>query len=164
MLRTCAAALSLFLTGCATAPWTQEAIVNAKVFPESRDRVWARVLRTTARGDLSVTGADSANGVVSAELSMAAWDGSGNIHGDWAVCGSSGLLQRPLSQHADLKIVVSPDAAGTSVTINTRFSELRQDRRNRATRRVRCTSTGVLEGQLLESYWAIQQPGRRSPG
>lgn len=164
MLRTCAVALPLFLTGCATAPWTQEPIVNAKVFPESKDRVWARILRTTAREDLSVTGADSVNGVVSAELNMAAWDSSGDIHGDWAVCGSGGLLQRPLSQHADLKIVVSPDPAGTSVTINTRFSELRQDKRSRATRRVRCTSTGVLEGQLLDSYWAIQQPGRRSPG
>jgi hypothetical protein len=152
MLRTGAVAVSFLLTGCATAPWSQASIVNAKVFPESRDRVWARVVRTTPRENLSITGADKLNGVVSAELSMTASNGSGDIH-NWAVCGLNGLLQRPLSQHADIKIVVAPDPAGTSVTINTQFSELRQEKRSRANRRVSCTSTGVLEGELLDGYW-----------
>jgi hypothetical protein len=160
MLRTSAVVVSFLLTGCATAPWTQESIVNAKVFPESRERVWARILRTTPRENLSITGADIVNGVVSAELSMTARDGSGDIHGDWAVCGLNGLLQHPLSQHADIKIVVAPDPAGTSVTINTQFSELRQDKRSRVNRRALCTSTGVLEGELLDGYWASSHPVR----
>lgn len=157
MLRatTCFLAVSVLLVGCATAPWPQEAIRNAIVVPEAREQVWARVLRTTARNDLSITSADKVNGIVSAELSIAPRDGSGNIHGSWAVCGGVGLLHRPLSQHADLKILVLPHPRGTNVTVNARFTETRQDKRTRETQLVSCTSTGVLEAALLDRYWAI---------
>ena len=148
----CLFAVSI-LAGCATAPWPQEAVRNATVVPEPRERVWARILKTTARDDLSITGADPINGVVSAELSTAPWDNSGNIHDNWAVCGGVGLLHRPLSQHADLSILVLPDPQGTRVAINARFTELRQDKRTHATHLVRCTTTGVLEGELLDRYW-----------
>ena len=157
MLRatTCLLAVSVLLAGCATAPWPQEAIRNAIVVPEAREQVWARIIRTTARNDLSITGADKVNDIVSAELSIAPRDESGNIHGNWAVCGGGGLLRRPLSQHADLKILVLPHPQGTNVTINARFSETRQDKRTRETQLVSCTTTGVLEAELLDRYWSI---------
>ena len=148
-------AVSMLLVGCATAPWPQEAIRNAIVVPEVREQVWARVIRTTAGNNLSITGADKVNGIVSAERSIAPRDESGNIHGNWAVCGGVGLLNRPLSQHVDLKILVLPHSQGTNVTINARFSETRQDKRTRETQLVSCTSTGVLEAALLDRYWSI---------
>ncbi|MGH6908751.1 MAG: hypothetical protein ACREE0_22820 [Phenylobacterium sp.] len=153
MLReiSCVLAASFLLTACATEPWTQESVRNSVVVREPKDRVWARVINVSPREGLNITNADSANGIISAELSMKPWGGSGDIQ-DWAVCGAGGMLQRPLSQHVDVKIVVLPDPAGASVTVNARFSELRQDKRTRTTHRVLCTSVGTFENTLLSKY------------
>jgi hypothetical protein len=96
-----------------------------------------------------VTASDKRSGVLSVERALNAPTRAGAVY-DWADCGLVSLAERPVSQLAELNLVVEPAGAGARVTVNTRFSELRQDIRH-STRRVSCTSTGALERELLDS-------------
>jgi len=138
------------LAGCATAPPPTYTVANSRVYPSSREDVFERVLTVSTRNSMYVTASDKRSGVLSFERAVNAPTRTGAVY-DWADCGLISLIERPVSQLAELNMVVEPAESGTRVTINTRFSELRQDV-SHSTRRVSCTSTGALEHELLESF------------
>ena len=138
------------LAGCATAPPSTYTVANSRTYPSSKDAVFDRVLTISTRNSMYVTASDKRSGVLTFERAIAAPSRMGAVY-DWADCGMVSLVERPVSQLAELNMVVEPTGAGTRVTINTHFSELRQDLSHN-TRRVTCTSTGALEHELLESF------------
>ena len=138
------------LSGCATAPPSTYAVVNSRVYPSSKEAMFERALTVSSRKSMFVTASDKRTGVLSVERSINAPSRAGAVS-DWADCGLVGVIERPLSQLIELNMVVEPNGAGARVTINSRFSELRQGT-SRGVRRVSCTSTGMLERDLLEAF------------
>ena len=137
------------LVGCATAPPTTYDVVNSRVYPWGKEEVFGRLVDVAARNAMFVTASDRRYGVHNVERSIVSPSRSGAVY-NWADCGLVSLTERPTTQFVELSMVVEPAKAGSRVTINSRFSEVRQDLTNR-TRRLNCTSTGVLERELLES-------------
>jgi hypothetical protein len=138
------------LAGCATAPPRSYEISNSRTFIAGQEQMFQRALDTTARNQLYVKISDRRNGVLNVERSIVAPSRTGGVY-DWADCGSLSLLEQPVSQLVELNVVVEPvgQGGGSKVTLNTHFSELRQDVR-RVAYRVNCTSTGQLEHELLQ--------------
>jgi hypothetical protein len=138
------------LAGCATAPPSNYAVNNTRTYPTSKDAMFERLLTVSTRNSMLVTSSDKRSGVLSFERSVLAPSRSGAVY-DWADCGLVSLAERPISQLAEVNMVVEDAGAGSKVTINSRFSETRQDMSHRS-RRLECTTTGALEQQLLESF------------
>lgn len=137
------------LAGCATAPPSTYAVQNSRVYPWSRDQVFDRAVAVSQRNRMFVTTSDRRVGVLNVERRIVSPGRSGAVY-DWADCGQVSVLEQPVSQLAELNLVLEPASAGaTRVTINTRFTELRQNVR-RESHRLNCTSTGALERELLE--------------
>jgi hypothetical protein len=143
-------AAAALLNGCATAPPQTYAVANSRVYPSAKDAVFERVLTVSTRNSMYVTASDKRTGVLTVERAINAPARTGAVY-DWADCGLISLIERPVTQLAELNMVVEPAGAGSRVTINTQFSELREDVA-RNTHRVNCTTTGALERQLLESF------------
>lgn len=144
---------ALLLAGCATglgaAPAQQ---ADSREYPDRYDVIWRRILEGSARHSMQVTKLDRANGLINAAREITAPTDGGTIF-DWADCGWNQGIERPLAQRAELNYVLRPQASGARLTVNARFAELRQ---NLATRKVHwadCPSTGVLEKQMLESFF-----------
>lgn len=143
------AILSLLIAGgCATAPPPRHDVQNALVYPDREDRVWAKVVSVSTQ-NMYLTRVDRTQGVLTAEEAVIAPNRTGAVY-DWADCGAVGILERPISQLADVTFVVEPAPGGTRVTVSPRFSELREDVR-RNLRRVSCTSTGAFEYRFLQA-------------
>jgi hypothetical protein len=140
----CAAALA----GCATAPPATYEVANSRVYPWNKDQAFDRVVAASQTNDMFVTASDRRFGVLNVERAVITPARTGAVY-NWADCGTMSLAEQPVSQLAELNMVVEPAPGGARVTVNTRFTEMRQDVRNRS-RRLNCTSTGVLERQLLE--------------
>jgi len=139
------------LAGCATAPPSTYSVANSRVYPSSSEAVFERVLTVSTRNSMYVTASDKRSGVLSFERAINAPSRTGAVY-DWADCGLISLIERPVSQMAELNMVIEPAGSGAArVTINTRFTELRQDVSHN-THRVNCTTTGALEHELLESF------------
>ena len=135
------------LSACATAPPSDYSVTNSRFYPLRKDEVYDRMLAVSARQSYYVTASDRRNGVLNLERALVAPDRTGAVH-NWADCGSVSLLEQPVSQLVELSVVVEPSGPGSTVTINSRFSETRRDVK-RATRRVLCTTTGQLEFEML---------------
>lgn len=133
------------LAACATAPQTYT-FDKARVVPESKDVVWERVVEFFAMNNLSIKTIEKDSGIIAAERMISTPSQDGNIAG-WASCGT-GMLTIPTAQTVDMNVFVRPAGAGTSVTVNTRFSETRQFA-DSPPQRVDCNSNGTLEGMIL---------------
>lgn len=144
---TCALAAAGLAAGCATAPPADFPVANKRDYAMRKDEAFDRIVSLSARNSYYVTGSDRRTGLVTLERALAAQDRGGTVR-DWADCGAVSLLERPLSQTVELSVLVEPKGAGSTVTINSRFSELRSDL-NRKTREVPCTTTGQLEYEML---------------
>ena len=138
------------LAGCATAPPPTYAVANSRIYPYAKEAVFERVLAVSSRNNLQVTATDKRAGVLSFERPIVAPTRSGAVY-DWADCGLISLAERPISQLAELNMVVEPAGSGAKVTIGARYSEMRQDLSHN-THKVECTSTGALEQELLEAF------------
>ena len=141
---------AVMLAGCASAPPSTYAVANSRVYPSGSEVLFQRVLTISTRNSMYVTASDKRSGVLSVERAINAPSRTGAVY-DWANCGLVSLIERPVSQLAELNMVVEPDGSGARVTINTRFTELREDV-SQNTHRVNCITTGVLERELLESF------------
>jgi hypothetical protein len=147
----CIAATAL-LSGCAAMVPHDAQYTNSQTYPESRSAVWAKVLSMSAHNAMIVS-PDNANGIIEARREIV------NPHSDpvfdWADCGWSGVFGRPLSQRIDVHYLIQDDSRGTKVIINTEFRELRLNVVNQKAAWVSCTSTGILEEELLDALWGV---------
>jgi len=147
-----AMAATLLLGACTTpAPLSFE-VDNARVYPESRDAMWKRVLAYSVRESLRLSTMDPANGLITVERDFPQPTGGGTIM-DWADCGGDGAFERPLSQHVSLTYLVRPHGPGSSITVSGEYRELRQNVASRKAHWVVCTSTGALERKMLQSLF-----------
>ncbi|WP_287011309.1 hypothetical protein [Brevundimonas sp.] len=141
------AALALLgVAGCATAPATYD-VKNSEVIPASQDVVWERIVGFFATNNLSIKTIEKASGIIAAERIVGSPAVGGKILG-WADCGANALATAR-SQSIDLNVFVRPQAAGTSVTVNTHFTEGRYNALTEAPETVSCNSTGALESAIL---------------
>lgn len=147
-----AVSVAVLLTGCATSAPDSWDMKNARTYPDSRDVVWQRILATSAAKSMYVTRAEKDNGLIFAEREIVG-PGAGGTVFDWADCGWGGVFERALSQRVELNYVVRSQAHGATVSINSRFKELRQNMASRDVHWVTCTSTGQLERQLLQAFY-----------
>jgi hypothetical protein len=108
---------------------------------------WRQVMSVLGRRQLFISSSDLRRGLIQAELSIVAPPRSGTIW-DWADCGAVGLTERPRSQLADLTISIQPLGAGATISVAAQFTEVREGV-DGAVRTLRCTSTGVLEDDML---------------
>lgn len=134
---------AVLLTGCATAPM-DHGVQNTRVYNEPKDLIWERVVEAFATSNLSIKAIEKDSGIISAERMFTASSGQ-----SWADCGNPGLLIAT-GRTADLNVFVRPAAGGTSVTVNTRFSEARRFGDNVSV--APCSSTGELERSLLDRF------------
>jgi hypothetical protein len=144
-------AVSVLLSGCAMLqPEPREVVDNTRTYAAGRDAMWDRILSTAAENSMIIRRADPANGVITAEREIAS-PNANSIY-DWARCGSwDNMMARALSQRIEVTYLVQRGAAGTNVTVNGRFQELRLDTPLRKAQWVSCASTGSLERSLLDS-------------
>jgi hypothetical protein len=142
-----AAAAFASLGACATAPQVYD-VQNAQVMPEGKDVVWERLVGYFATNNLSIKTIEKDSGIIAAERMMGRPGSSGKIF-NWADCGTE-LLMTPVSQSVDLNVFVRPVSSGTSVTVNTRFTESRVFADERPVLNY-CNSTGALEGEILRA-------------
>lgn len=152
------ASAALLLSGCATVasrPVTERA--DARTYPDSRAAIWQRILSASAGNSMFIRQADAANGVITVDRDVTP-DG-GQIFDEstifaWAECGRASMLERPVTQKIELNYLVRTEPNGpTTVTINGRFRELRTNIASHQQQWVTCTSTGVLERKLLDSFY-----------
>jgi hypothetical protein len=151
----CAAVL---LSGCATVasgPAAERA--DARTYPDSRAAIWQRILSASAGNSLFIRQADVASGVITVDRDVT--PAGGAIFGEsaifsWAECGRASVLDRTVSQKIEINYLVREQSNGpTTVTINSRFRELRTNITSHQQYWVTCTSTGGLERKLLDSLY-----------
>lgn len=152
------ASAALLLSGCATvAPRPAAERADARTYPDSRAAIWQRILSASAGNSMFIRQADAANGVITVDRDVTP-DG-GQIFDEstifaWAECGRGSMLERPVTQKIELNYLVRTEPNGpTTVTINGRFRELRTNIASHQQQWVTCTSTGVLERKLLDSFY-----------
>jgi hypothetical protein len=144
-------AATVLVGGCATVKPDPSEFGNSRTYPDTREAVWRRILGGSARNAMFVTHADNQNGLISVEREIVSPQG-GTVF-DWADCGWGGVFEHTLSQRVELNYLVRNEQKGTSVTLNGKFKELRINIANRNAHWVTCSSTGVLEQELLESFY-----------
>lgn len=149
---------ALLLSGCATVasgPVAQRA--EARTYPDSRAAIWQRILSASADNSMFIRQADLANGLITVDRDITPTGGElfdESTIFSWAECGRGSMLSHALSQHVEINYLVREEPNGpTTVTINGRFRELRTDIRSHEPQWVTCTSTGVLERKLLDSFY-----------
>jgi hypothetical protein len=147
-----AGAAVLLLSGCASVQPMPHEVDNTRTYPASRDVVWDRVLAASARNEMIIRKADRENGLITVEREII------NPHGStifsWAECGWNSLFDRAVSQRVELNYVVHRERDGTTVTVNGRYLELRLNIPLQKTQWANCVSTGVLERNLLDSFYS----------
>jgi len=120
---------------------------RSRAYDDAKDREWNRILTVLSRSDMYISSTDKINGSIKAELSLIAPPRGGTIR-DWAQCGPVSLVERPVSQLAELSISLQPLGRGSVVSIGAQFKELRE-RPNGQIRTISCASTGALEDEML---------------
>jgi uncharacterized protein YceK len=153
-----AVSAALLLSGCATVasrPAAERA--DARTYPDSRAAIWQRILSASADNSMFIRQVDLANGVITVDRDITAVGGElfdESTIFSWAECGRGSMLGHALSQRVEINYLVREEPNGpTTVTINSRFRELRSNIRSHAPEWVTCTSTGVLERKLLDSFY-----------
>jgi hypothetical protein len=131
----------------AAAQPSQAPAAHSQSYSYPQERGWRQVMSVLGRRQLYISSSDLRLGLIQAELSIVAPPRSGTIR-DWADCGAVSLTERPLSQHADLTVSIQPLGAGASISVAAQFSEVREGV-DGAVRTQGCTSTGVLEDDML---------------
>lgn len=142
------------LAGFSSAPPPQAAVQPSQApaaytqnYTYPQERGWRQVMSVLGRRQLYISTSDQQRGLIEAELSIVAPPRSGTI-GDWADCGAVRLTERPLGQLADLTIRIQPLGAGATISVAAQFTEMREGV-DGAVRTLHCTSTGVLEDDML---------------
>lgn len=136
------ALVGITMVGCATAPKPHD-VDNSRTYPTSYDQTWENIVSFFASRNIQIKNIAKDSGVIYAE--KASFDDS------LADCGKSGMFT-PVAHRALLNVFVKKVPAGTSVSVNTDFSETRRFGDNVTT--VQCTSYGTLERAILESAGA----------
>jgi len=143
---------AVLVSGCASTLPHDAPYANSQTYPETREAIWGKVLSMSAHNAMIVS-ADTANGIIDAHREIVSPDGDAVYN--WADCGSSGVFGRPLSQKIEVHYLVQRDEAGTKVVVNTEFKELRLNVARQKSSWVTCSSTGVLEEELLDALWGV---------
>jgi hypothetical protein len=143
---------AVFLSGCATLSPQSSDGAFTRSYAYSQASVWRRIISTSAQKSMFVRQADASNGLIMADRDII---GPGSVLSistiySWADCGWS--VGSPLSQHVEVNYLVRAKANGvTTVTLNARFQERRMMLGR--PKMVECSSTGVLERELLDSLY-----------
>jgi hypothetical protein len=151
------AAAAVLLSGCVTAPVGGTERSDARTYADGRAAIWQRILTASAGNSMFIRQADLANGVITVDRDITPIGGElfdQSTIFSWAECGRGGVMGHAVSQHVEINYLVHEEPNGpTTVTINGRFRELRTNIRSRRQEWVTCTSTGVLERKLLDSFY-----------
>jgi hypothetical protein len=129
------------IAGCATPP-AQHAFIKSNTYDQNFETTWTHLLQFFTSNNIQIKTIEKASGVVYAERLFV--DGY-NVYAD---CGTPGLAAI-LNTTGSLNVFVVANGKTTTVTVNTTFNQVRQYEANIWT--VACTSTGVLEQQILSA-------------
>jgi hypothetical protein len=140
-------------TACAPREPTVYHVERGRTYAEDEAVVWEGVERFLRESGITVTGADPATGVITAERTE--YQDAG-----WAECERARVVDRnsnsrrptrarPLSRDLALEVTVRESAAGTEVRPLARFTEQQNDPYRNWPFTQPCRSTGVLERALL---------------
>jgi hypothetical protein len=146
-----ATAASLLLSGCASLQPDMREVENSRTYTDSREVVLNRILASSTRNAMIIRQVDRTDGVVTVDREIVT--PRGNTINDWAECGNDSVFNRPVSQKIELNYLVQKTPAGTTVTVNGTYRELRLNVPLQKTQWVNCASTGVLEHNLLDSFY-----------
>ena len=137
------AVVAIVSTSCATPP-TQTAFENSRTFAISKDEAWERLLVYFTGNNIQIKTIEKDSGVIYAERSLSDKTMSN--------CGEDPLAVE-VGRPATLNVFVRPSGNQTHVAVNTDFTVRRFF--DGQTWTAPCYSTGVLEGQILNSVAAI---------
>jgi hypothetical protein len=149
---------ALLLGGAAPAAPPEPAEISmSRTYPYSEDSVWGRILATSARKGMVVRQADRTSGVITVEREIVTPQTDVLAHTifDWADCGRGRVFERAETQRIEVDYTVrhQPEDGATTVTVTARFQELRTNFALQRSRWVNCASAGVLERDLLETFY-----------
>jgi len=157
MVRRGALWLGLVVSCAACAPRepTVYQVERGRTYAEDEAVVWQGVQRFLRESGITVTGADPATGMITAERTE--YQDAG-----WADCERARVIDRtsdnrrptrarPLSRDLALEVTVRESAAGTEVQLLARFTEQQNDPYRNWPFIQPCRSTGVLERALLDA-------------
>ena len=130
-------------------------VERGRIYGEDEGVVWQGVQRFLRESGITVTGADPATGMITAERTE--YQDAG-----WADCERARVIDRtsdnrrptrarPLSRDLALEVTVRESAAGTEVQLLARFTEQQNDPYRNWPFIQPCRSTGVLERALLDA-------------
>ena len=130
-------------------------VERGRTYAEDEAVVWEGLERFLRESGITVTGADPATGVITAE--RRAYQDAG-----WAECERACVIDRtsnsrrptrarPLSRDLALEVTVRESAAGTEVQLLARFTEQQNDPYRNWPFTQPCRSTGALERALLDA-------------
>lgn len=149
------AAGAILLAGCATIDPPPSETAWSRTYPDSKDAIWRRILSYSAGRSMFIRQADAANGIITVDREVTDPQSAvlADTIFDWAMCPSN-MLNRTLSQRIEINYVVRQERDGrTTVTLNGRFGESRMNVIRHKPEWVACSSTGVLERSLLDSFY-----------
>ena len=129
--------LVALLAGCATPPGTHT-VQAVRTYEKPYDQVWEDVVEFLASNNIQIKNIAKDSGVIYAERM--------SFKNDIADCGQPGLFQI-VGRTGGFNIFVRRTKDKAQVSINTTFKETRQFQSTVMS--VDCTSTGVLENQIL---------------
>lgn len=131
--------LLIALGGCASAPAPRN-IQKSRGYTTDQETMWNNVVRYLASQNYPVKTMEKASGVIFIERVR--------VDKRYADCGNPGLAV-VVSTNASVNVLVASGTQGTTVTVNTSYSQIRQFDRNVWT--VQCESTGMLERDILHA-------------
>lgn len=144
-------AVSALVTGCAT-PAAYYNFDKSRVIDAPKDVVWSRIIGNFAANSVPIKTIEKASGIIYAESRLAkpSYKDKGKIL-DWADCGIDSFAVPQEREVAYNVFVVEEVSSKTRVTVNTTFTEIRQNALTApALQRVNCNSTGSLEKAMLD--------------
>jgi hypothetical protein len=151
------AAVAVVLSGCATLPTGAPATALSRTYSDSRSSIWQRILLASASRSMFVRQADPVNGLIVVDREFAPSPQSKlseDMISNWAWCGSGGVFALAVNQRIEINYMVRAERDGrTTVTLNSRFRELRADDPRKPPQWVECNSTGVLERDIIQSLY-----------
>jgi hypothetical protein len=144
-------ALSAFLAACATP--SAPAIERARTVEGSPDAVQARVLAELTRLGFSLT-PTATPGVlagVAGSGSPAAWSDCPQIIVRGGESGGQLSFEQPQSRAVAVRVEIGPAITGSAVAVDLATEATYLNRYRNQTFQGRCTSTGVVERQILDA-------------
>lgn len=140
-----ASASTLSLSGCITPPAPHD-FQNSQTYAEPFDLVWRKTVQFFSSNNIEIKTIDKSSGVIYAEF------GNVPVDNTFMDCGQHGLEIVVADAGQFNVFIVSNGGNSTTATINDDFQQTRTTISNtNQTFIVKCSSTGVLEQQILSS-------------